>query len=952
MLPRPRSASSIDAAARAAATSPDNDLPEPTKAQKEAGNYRKGRVRLHGLEISIENPKGSTRSGVSPDGKSWSRTMGDHYGYVRGSEGADGDQVDVYIGPKPESEIVFVIDQLDQKTRGFDEHKCMLGYENRLQAARAYSQNFDRGWKVGPITAMTIDQFKAWLKNADTTKPAADTVKLGPRAAPAAAPHAVGAPVGLGKKDAREDSPAIAQMGTRMQDTVTAQTDEFADGGLVGKFANALSERIFGRPPAQQPAPAASAAPAPARPASSPAPGGAIGEVMRRREAAAGLADGGPVAPDEGQPAIVPENGVIAGPGTGTSDSIAAQMPTGSYVVPKDMTDTLVSAGEGALSPEVIAAASAAFLDVIKAALHTPAEEQEQSAAAPAEPPAFADGGLVDDKNRPNSFGDAAAARTNPAVQQIPTAAPTAPMADGSQSNPFTTSELGRNLSNTAAALPGVAGPLSAAARAIPSTARAVLSAPGPITRTASTAADQVTNAGSMLRRTLPAVGGLALGGAAAAAAGGGDAPPTAASRAQLQRTVAPITESTAGISRGFATPPGAPLVPANAESQLSSITQPPAAPPMPAEGKIVKDGNSYSGVGHIGENAPIVDVARQTLSRPPGISAQNEAAAQNLADRNARESLGRIMAEQQRNAPAAAPTTPFVGSGGSFGFRRAPDILMAEAASNARFNQARGTDPRSLANAAAERLAAQRSQASMAQTMLQERGADARARLAADANIQRSLIQERGLAARAQTQADAKAKLGAPLPAPAVKMQDGHLEAIGLANSMSKDLGAISNQLETGALKLGPGANLASRARNAIGFSDQNSRNYQSFSSTLEKLRNDSLRLNSGVQTEGDAQRAWGELIANVNDPAVVRQRIGEIQAINERAAGLRMRQNDAMRANYGAAPMDYSEYSTGVKPAVGAGQQQQRSVSQQGMHNGRRVVKYSDGSIEYADQ
>ncbi|HUB90250.1 MAG TPA: hypothetical protein VMA74_11060, partial [Dyella sp.] len=169
----------VEDAAREAALSPHNDLPEPTPAQKEAGNYQKGHVSLHGLDISIENPRGSTRSGLREDGSTWSHEMSDHYGYIKRTEGADGEHVDVYIGPKPESKKVYVVDQLDQKTRGFDEHKAMLGFTSKKDAIAAYKSNFDKGWKVGPVHAMDMDEFKDWLKNGDTSRPAAERSQEG-----------------------------------------------------------------------------------------------------------------------------------------------------------------------------------------------------------------------------------------------------------------------------------------------------------------------------------------------------------------------------------------------------------------------------------------------------------------------------------------------------------------------------------------------------------------------------------------------------------------------------------------------------------------------------------------------------------------------------------------------------------------------------------------------------
>lgn len=164
--------SPIDEAAHEAATSPQNDLPEPTDAQKEAGNYRKGHITLHGLDISIENPRGSTRSGVDQDGKAWETTLAHHYGYVKRTEGADGDQVDVFIGDKPESDKVFVVDQIDPKTGKFDEHKALLGFDSQEEALAAYHANYQKGWKgANAVHAMTADQFKGWLENGDTKRP-------------------------------------------------------------------------------------------------------------------------------------------------------------------------------------------------------------------------------------------------------------------------------------------------------------------------------------------------------------------------------------------------------------------------------------------------------------------------------------------------------------------------------------------------------------------------------------------------------------------------------------------------------------------------------------------------------------------------------------------------------------------------------------------------------------
>ena len=160
----------------------------------------------------------------------------------------------------------------------------------------------------------------------------------------------------------------------------------------------------------------------------------------------------------------------------------------------------------------------------------------------------------------------------------------------------------------------------------------------------------------------------------------------------------------------------------------------------------------------------------------------------------------------------------------------------------------------------------------------------------------------------------------GTEIPESAVKEQQAILEKVGIAGSTNADLKAIQDQLESKELKLGPLTNLAGKAKNYLGMSDQNSRNLASFQATLEKLRNDSLRLNSGVQTEGDAVRAWKELVDNIGDEKLVRQRLQEIQKLNERAANLQQLQVDSLRNNFGAKPLD-TKKAYNQPAAVGSG-------------------------------
>ncbi|MCX7172023.1 MAG: hypothetical protein NTY41_17565, partial [Proteobacteria bacterium] len=162
----------VDEAAHQAATSPLNDIPQPTPAQIEAGTYAKGHLDLHGLPISIENPKGSLRSGMDATGRPWQNEMQNHYGYFKRSLGKDGDNVDVFIGDRPESPRAFVIDQVDPKSGKYDEAKVILGATDETDARRIYQSNYEPGWKgLGAITEMPIEDLKDWIKSGDTKKP-------------------------------------------------------------------------------------------------------------------------------------------------------------------------------------------------------------------------------------------------------------------------------------------------------------------------------------------------------------------------------------------------------------------------------------------------------------------------------------------------------------------------------------------------------------------------------------------------------------------------------------------------------------------------------------------------------------------------------------------------------------------------------------------------------------
>jgi hypothetical protein len=146
----------------------------PSEAQKQAGNYSKTHRFFQGLDITLENLKGRQRSGIGKDGKRWSVTMPAHYGYIKRTEGADGDHVDCYVGPNDKSDQVFVVDQKDAETGRFDEHKCMIGFNSEKEALATYRAGFSDGKgaaRLGHARRISMAEFRKWLAEGNTSKP-------------------------------------------------------------------------------------------------------------------------------------------------------------------------------------------------------------------------------------------------------------------------------------------------------------------------------------------------------------------------------------------------------------------------------------------------------------------------------------------------------------------------------------------------------------------------------------------------------------------------------------------------------------------------------------------------------------------------------------------------------------------------------------------------------------
>lgn len=153
---------------------------EPTEAQKKAGNYKKGHLSFGGYDYTVETPKGVTRSGKDEQGKPWSVTMHDTYGYILGKIGVDGDHIDMFINDAADLDTfdgnVYVVDQVNPETGEFDEHKVMYGYPSEEAATEAYLANYSKGWKgLGKVTSVAKSTFDKWLESSDRkTKPFAE----------------------------------------------------------------------------------------------------------------------------------------------------------------------------------------------------------------------------------------------------------------------------------------------------------------------------------------------------------------------------------------------------------------------------------------------------------------------------------------------------------------------------------------------------------------------------------------------------------------------------------------------------------------------------------------------------------------------------------------------------------------------------------------------------------
>jgi len=245
----------IDAAAHESATSNLNDKPQPTEAQKIAGNYPKGHVSMNGLDLSIENPAGSERSGTDKDGKPWSVTMQHHYGYIKGTVGNDKDHFDLFIKPGTPLNYagpVYIVDQVHPHNGKFDEHKAMVGFKSLSEAEAAYQSNYAKGWKGAQgITSMLFPDFKTWVKDGPKNKPLT-------KAKPVSQPKEQSSEKtteAVETKSKQQEAPAAAgvkpkkpSLKQRMDDERKARANYFTPGNIVQSYGG-IDEVLSYTPP-------------------------------------------------------------------------------------------------------------------------------------------------------------------------------------------------------------------------------------------------------------------------------------------------------------------------------------------------------------------------------------------------------------------------------------------------------------------------------------------------------------------------------------------------------------------------------------------------------------------------------------------------------------------------------------------------------------------------------
>jgi hypothetical protein len=133
----------------------------------EAGNKiafkLQGHTEHQKIQIAIENRKGSVRKGTDKDGKPWRTVMKMPYGFVKGTKGADGEEIDCYVGPHKDAPNAYVVHQRKSDGTGYDEDKILFGHANKKDAVAAYLQHYNSDKFLGPVKEVPVERLKEML---------------------------------------------------------------------------------------------------------------------------------------------------------------------------------------------------------------------------------------------------------------------------------------------------------------------------------------------------------------------------------------------------------------------------------------------------------------------------------------------------------------------------------------------------------------------------------------------------------------------------------------------------------------------------------------------------------------------------------------------------------------------------------------------------------------------
>lgn len=131
------------------------------------------KIKFQGMNVSIENRKGSVRRGVDDAGQRWATTMKWPYGYIRTAHGesamgVDGDHLDCFIGPDPIAPVAYIVStKRPPDFKQDDEHKVMLGWRSAAAAKHAFMIHYDDHRFFGGMQAIPVRELMKKIRSSN-----------------------------------------------------------------------------------------------------------------------------------------------------------------------------------------------------------------------------------------------------------------------------------------------------------------------------------------------------------------------------------------------------------------------------------------------------------------------------------------------------------------------------------------------------------------------------------------------------------------------------------------------------------------------------------------------------------------------------------------------------------------------------------------------------------------